>query len=81
MDNPKLAKSASLRPWDGGHTLCIERSFARRSVDAFLAVLMARYNLEVGGGRFLELDRARPSQGMASVKRGMHVKMKFTLRE
>ncbi|KAF2626547.1 putative cytochrome P450 [Macroventuria anomochaeta] len=78
--NPKLAKCTSYRPWGGGSTMCPGRFFARRSVNAVVAILLARYDMEVVSGNFPEMDGARPSPGIAPVVRGQDVKVRCTPR-
>ncbi|KAF3034468.1 hypothetical protein E8E12_000782 [Didymella heteroderae] len=80
MSNPKLAKSTSYRPWGGGPTMCPGRFFARRSVNALVAMLLARYEIEVESDKLPEMDGARPSPGIAPVMRGQDVKLKCTPR-
>ena len=79
--NPKLAKSTSYRPWGGGLTMCPGRFFARRSVNAVVAILLNRYELEVVSDDFPEMDGQRPSPGIAPVMRGHDVKVSCTPRE
>ncbi|KAF3054024.1 hypothetical protein E8E11_008790 [Didymella keratinophila] len=80
VSNPKLAKSTSYRPWGGGPTMCPGRFFARRSVNALVAILLTRYELEVVSDEFPEMDGARPSPGIAPVTKGHDVKVKCTPR-
>lgn len=79
--NPKLAKSTSYRPWGGGPTMCPGRFFARRSVNAVVAILLARYEIEIVSDGFPQMDTARPSPGIAPVMRGQDVKVKCTPRK
>jgi cytochrome P450 len=54
VDNPKLSQSLSYRPWGGGHTLCPGRLFARRSANAFVAILLTKYDVAVESRTFPE---------------------------
>lgn len=78
--NPKLSKGQGFRPWGGGPTLCPGRFFARRSVNAVVAILLSRYDIEVVSGKFPGMDSARPSPGVAPVLRGQDVKIRCTVR-
>lgn len=80
MSNPKLARSSSYRPWGGGPTMCPGRFFARRSVSALVAIMLARYEMEAVSDNFPEMDGARPSPGIAPVMRGHDVKVQCTPR-
>jgi cytochrome P450 len=73
VDNAKLAKSTSFRPWGGGQTICPGRFFAKRSVNIFVAILLSRYNLEAGPGGFPKADGAKPAPGMVVVGKGEDV--------
>ncbi|KAF2867711.1 cytochrome P450 [Massariosphaeria phaeospora] len=87
---PKLAKSASYRPWGGGHTLCPGRFLARRSVNAFIAILLSRYDVALdldqapalasATAPFPKSDGARPSPGVVPVGQGEDVRIRLSPR-
>jgi cytochrome P450 len=79
-ENAKLAKSPSYRPWGGGHTLCPGRLFARRSINAFVAILLSRYELEAEFTNFPKADGARPSPDVILVAQGQDVRLRCTPR-
>ncbi|KAH7115907.1 cytochrome P450, partial [Dendryphion nanum] len=56
LENPKMAKNPTFRPWGGGHSLCPGRHLARRSVMAFVAVLLKKYEVGVEGRGFPRAD-------------------------
>jgi len=80
VENSKLSKSLSYRPWGGGHTLCPGRVFARRSANAFVAVLLTRYNVAMESSAFPKVDAGRPSPGIVTVGRGEDVQLRLTPR-
>jgi hypothetical protein len=80
VKNTKLSKILSYRPWGGGHTLCPGRFFARRSANAFVAILLTKYNVAVESSAFPKGDGARPSPGVVTVGRGQDVKLRLTPR-
>jgi cytochrome P450 len=80
MDNPKLSKSPSYRPWGGGHTLCPGRFLARRSLNAFVATLLAKNDVEVVSTAFPRIDGARPSPGVVPAVLGDDIRLQLTPR-
>jgi cholesterol 7alpha-monooxygenase len=80
LNNSKLSKSHSYRPWGGGHTLCPGRFLARRSASAFVAILLTRYNVAVESATFPHGDGTRPSPGVVTVTRGEDLKLRLTPR-
>ncbi|KAH7380303.1 putative cytochrome P450 [Phaeosphaeria sp. MPI-PUGE-AT-0046c] len=80
VDDPKLAKSSSYRPWGGGSTVCPGRFFARRAINAFVALLVTRYELEAESENFPTADTSRPSPGAVLIGQGQDVKMRCTPR-
>jgi cytochrome P450 len=80
MDNPRLSKSPSYRPWGGGHTLCPGRNLARRSVNAFLAIILSRFDVALESGTFPQNDGARPSPGVVPVAQGQDLQLLLTPR-
>jgi hypothetical protein len=80
IDNVKLTKNSSYRPWGGGQTLCPGRFFARRSVNVFVAMLLSRYDLKAGPGGFPKADGAKPAPGMVVVGKGQDVMLICTPR-
>ena len=81
VDNPKVSQSGSYRPWGGGHTLCPGRLFARRSVNAFVAILLTKYDVAVVSNAFPKADGARPSPGVVTVGQGEDLKLRLTPRK
>ena len=80
VESPKLSQSLSYRPWGGGHTLCPGRLFARRSVNAFVAILLTKYDVAVASNTFPRADGARPSPGVVTVGQGEDLKLRLTSR-
>jgi cytochrome P450 len=80
VENSKLNKSLSYRPWGGGHTLCPGRFLARRSAIAFVAILLSKYDIAVESSTFPKGDGARPSPGVVTMGQGEDVKLRLTLR-
>lgn len=61
--------------------MCSGRLLARRSIYAFVAILLARYDIEVEPGSvFPQADGARPSPGVILVGKGEDVKLRCTPR-
>jgi cholesterol 7alpha-monooxygenase len=60
--------------------LCPGRFFARRTVNAFVAILLSKYDLEVVSANFPKADGARPSPGVVAMDQGQDVKMRCTPR-
>jgi hypothetical protein len=60
--------------------LCPGRFFARRTVNAFVAILLSPYDLEVTSNKFPTADGARPSPGVVATGQGQDVKLRCTLR-
>lgn len=54
------------------------RFFARRSVNAVVAILLSRYDLEIVSDKFPEMDGASPSPDITPVMRGQNVEVKCT---
>ncbi|KAF2652997.1 cytochrome P450, partial [Lophiostoma macrostomum CBS 122681] len=77
VENPKLSKSQSYRPWGGGHTLCPGRFLAKRSANAFVAILVTKYNVTVQSDTFPKSDGARPSPGVVTIGRGEDLKLRL----
>jgi cytochrome P450 len=78
VENPKLSQSLSYRPWGGGHTLCPGRLFARRSVNAFVAILLTKYDVAIASNGFPKADGARPSPGVVTLGQGEDLKLRLT---
>lgn len=76
----KLSKSLSFRPWGGGHTLCPGRIFSRRSVNAFVSILLAKHKITVESSRFPKGDETRPSPGIVTLGRGEDLKLRLVPR-
>ena len=79
-ENAKDSKSQSYRPWGGGQTLCPGRVFARRSINAFVALLLSRYDITVDPTHFPVADGAKPSPGVILVAQGEDVILKCLTR-
>ncbi|KAH3961190.1 hypothetical protein HBI56_209870 [Parastagonospora nodorum] len=77
IDNPKMSKSPSYRPWGGGHTLCPGRLFARRSANAFVAILLTKYDVAVESTTFPRADGGRPSPGIVTLGQGEDLKVRL----
>lgn len=56
--------------------MCPGRFFARRSVNALVAIMLARCDMEVVSGDFPQMDGARPSPGIAPVMKGFDMEVK-----
>jgi cytochrome P450 len=80
VENPKLSQSLSYRPWGGGHTLCPGRLFARRSANAFVAILLTKYDVAIASNGFPKADGARPSPGVVTVRQGEDLKLRLRTR-
>jgi cytochrome P450 len=85
QENPKLAKSPSYRPWGGGHSMCPGRFLAKRSIYAFIALLLARYEVSVetlDGSEplFPKGDGTKPSPGVEAIAEGEDVVLKLERR-
>jgi cytochrome P450 len=80
VDNPKLFKSLSYRPWGGGHTLCPGRFLAIRIANGFLAALLTRYNVAMVSSAFPRGDGGRPSPGITTLDRDADLKLRLTPR-
>jgi cytochrome P450 len=81
LENPKLSKSISYRPWGGGHTLCPGRFLARKSANAFVAILLSRYDVTIDNTNFPKADGARPSPGVISVAQGEDLALRLMPRK
>jgi cytochrome P450 len=75
-----MSRNLSFRPWGGGHTLCPGQFLAKRSVKAFVAILLSKYDLKVESTSFPTADDAKPSPGVMLVGKGQDVKFRCTPR-
>ncbi|KAF2732252.1 putative cytochrome P450 [Polyplosphaeria fusca] len=80
LENPKMAKNTSFRPWGGGHTLCPGRFLARRMVNVFVAELLSKYEIGVESNVFPRGDGARPAPGVIPWRKGDDVLLRLTPR-
>lgn len=70
-----MLKNPSFRPWGGGITMCPGRFLAKRSIYAFLALLLSKYDVvaaEQSGEtiRFPKGNDTTPSPGVTPVAMG-----------
>ena len=69
LENPKLTRSSSWRPFGGGGTLCPGRHVAKHTTMCFVAMLLKRFEVEVvEGQRFPRMETGRPVLGVADMK-------------
>jgi cholesterol 7alpha-monooxygenase len=80
VQNPKLAKHTSYRPWGGGHSLCPGRFLARRLGNAYITILLSSYDIHLESSSFPRGDGTRPSPGVLCVGQDEDVLLKLTRR-
>lgn len=80
VGNSKTSKSLSYRPWSGGNTICPGRLFARRSANAFVAILLTKYHVTVESRTFPRADGGRPSPGVVTLGQREDMKLRLTPR-
>ena len=74
-----LTHSPSYRPFGGGISYWPGRFIARQEVAVFIALVLARFNVEVVGDRkFPELDAEKPTTGLMSPNPGEDVLLQLT---
>lgn len=82
LDQTKLKRHASFRPFGGGTTLCPGRFLAKQTTLAFVASLIHRFDvlLNVPGQGFPEATVGNPSIGLVDVKEGSDLRVRLTVR-
>lgn len=76
-----LSHSSSYRPFGGGVSYCPGRFIARREFAMLVALVLARFDVEVvGDNKFPDLDSGKPTIGLISPKPGEDVLLKLTPR-
>lgn len=76
-----LAHSSSYRPFGGGISYCPGRFIARQEVGVFVALLLARFKVELAGDtKMPELDVEKPTTGLMSPRPGEDVLLRLTPR-
>lgn len=81
VQNPKLGKNSSYKPWGGGHSLCPGRFLARRIGNAYMAILLNSYDIAIESNGFPQGDGTRPSPGVLCVGRDEDVLLRLTPRK
>lgn len=70
VDNPKLASKRTFKPFGGGSTFCPGRFLAQHTAVTFIATLLARLDIRVGGGlgsqKFPSMADKVPTLGIIS---------------
>jgi cytochrome P450 len=82
VENAKLSRNASFRPFGGGATLCPGRHLAKQTSLAFVALLLHRYDvtLDPPGQSFPIPTEGTPSIGLVDVMEGSNLRVKLTPR-
>ena len=81
LDNDVLTRSLSWRPFGGGTTLCPGRFIAKKSVIAFVAMLLYRFDIALlGEQRFPRFEEGNPVLGIMSSKKGDDLSIQLTAR-
>ena len=77
VENPKLQRSASFRPFGGGPTLCPGRYLARYMVLAFVALVLRRYDVRLARPQtFPRYQENRPTIGILSSEDDLEVELR-----
>ncbi|ERF70298.1 hypothetical protein EPUS_06339 [Endocarpon pusillum Z07020] len=76
-----LTHSSSYRPFGGGISYCPGRLLARQEVSIFIALALARFDVEIVGERkFPVADKGKPTAGVMSPKPGEDLLLRLSPR-
>lgn len=82
MENDRLLRSGSWRPFGGGSTICPGRFIAKQAVLSFIAMLLKRFDVEMTEPQnFPRFDEGVPGLGIMSPKGGDDLNVTLTGRE
>ncbi|KAF1994747.1 cytochrome P450 [Amniculicola lignicola CBS 123094] len=73
LDDPKLAKNPSYRPFGGGKSYCPGRFLAKQELLQVLAYLLTRFEVEIApgaGDKFPRMDELKPGIGIVGPVQG-----------
>lgn len=76
-----LTHSSSYRPFGGGISYCPGRLLARQEVSVFIALALAKFDVEIVGERKVPVvDQGKPAAGMMSPKLGEDLLLRLSPR-
>ncbi|PSN62499.1 cytochrome P450 [Corynespora cassiicola Philippines] len=80
LDNPKLLRNPSFRPWGGGNNMCPGRFLAKRSIYAFVAILLSKYHIGIEEHASIPKgDSTKPSPGVMPIAEGEDLLLNVTV--